>query len=212
MRARLLDAGLRLFAEKGFRETTVGEIEASVGLAPRRGALYKHFPSKQALLEAAVQRHLDAVDAAAQVLDDVPAGDVRTEAHVLATWLLRELDAERNVIRTLEQDGDRLPTLRDRMREQVSDAGYRATAELLRRWWRATVGAGDDGTLDVDAGHGVDLDALAVLVLGPLINLRRSTWTFARAPLGLDDGRVVDAWADLCERLVRSWTPATAQA
>ncbi|HEX9548309.1 MAG TPA: hypothetical protein VF942_13300 [Acidimicrobiales bacterium] len=29
---RLLDAGVRLFSEKEFRETTVGDIEAAVGL------------------------------------------------------------------------------------------------------------------------------------------------------------------------------------
>lgn len=60
---RLLVAGMELFAERGFRATTVGDIEAAVGLAPRRGALYKHFASKQALLEAAVRSHIDAAAA-----------------------------------------------------------------------------------------------------------------------------------------------------
>src|SRR5690348_7783062 len=50
---RLLEAGVRLFAANGFRETTVGEIEAAAGLEPRRGALYRHFESKEALLDAA---------------------------------------------------------------------------------------------------------------------------------------------------------------
>ncbi len=56
---------MRLFAERGFRATSVGDIEGAVGLVPRRGALYKHFPSKQALLEAAVRAHLDSAAAGA---------------------------------------------------------------------------------------------------------------------------------------------------
>jgi hypothetical protein len=75
----------------------------------------------------------------------------------------------------------------------VSDAGYRAASDLLRRW----VGerAGD-----------LDLDALAIILLSPLINLRRSTWLYARSPLDVDDDRIIAAWVDSCERLVNSLT------
>ena len=49
---------MRLFAAQGFRGTTVGEIEAAAGLAPRAGGLYKHFRSKEEVLEAGIDRHL----------------------------------------------------------------------------------------------------------------------------------------------------------
>lgn len=188
-REKLLREGMRLFAEKGFRATTVGEIEAAVGLQPRRGALYKHFPAKLALLEAGVQRHLDAVAQASRVMDDVPRTDVAAEASMLGRWLLGELDAERDMTRIMEKDGDRLPELRDHLRERVSDAGYAATAALLRRWAGRAV---DD----------VDVKALAVALVSPLINFRRSTWTWAAPPLGIDDERMLAAWTDLCVRLV----------
>lgn len=185
-RERLLNAGMRLFAEKGFQGTTVGEIEAAVGLQPRRGALYKHFASKQELLEAAVQRHFDAIDRAAGVMDDVASADVRAEALALGRWLLSELDSERDLTLVIEQDGDRMPELRDQMRERISDAGYRAAATVITRW----------------APETVDAEALAVNILSPLINFRRSTWTFGVAPLGLDDERMVETWADMCAALV----------
>ena len=51
-KARILDKALGLFATKGFRATTVRDIAASVGL--RQGALYNHFASKDAILEALV--------------------------------------------------------------------------------------------------------------------------------------------------------------
>jgi AcrR family transcriptional regulator len=42
----------RLFAERGYEATSVADIQAAAGLAPGSGALYKHFPSKRALLDA----------------------------------------------------------------------------------------------------------------------------------------------------------------
>src|SRR5437899_1202737 len=99
-RQRLLHAGIRLFAEKGFRETTVGEVEAAAGLEPRRGALYRHFPSKEALLQAALEQHLDALADTATVLDE-PTVDLRQQAGAMGAWLLAELDRERDIVRIL---------------------------------------------------------------------------------------------------------------
>ena len=95
---------MRLFAEKGFRETTVGEIEAAVGLEPRRGALYRHFPSKEALLEEALAQHLATLADAGTYPDESPVGDVRSEALAVGRWLLAELDRERVIVRILEQN------------------------------------------------------------------------------------------------------------
>jgi AcrR family transcriptional regulator len=190
-RDRLLTAGMRLFAEKGYRATSVGEIELAAGLQPRRGALYKHFATKQALLEAAFERHLDAVERARGTMDAAGLTDLAATAHALGRWLLAELDAEQAVTQVLEKEGDRLPELRDRFRERVSDAGYRATSDLLARWI---------GPRSVD----LDLDALAVIVLSPLINFRRSTWLYGAPPLAIDDERMIAAWVDSSERLVTS--------
>src|SRR5207244_4650268 len=82
-RDRLLAAGTRLFAEKGFRGTTVGEIEAAAGLQPRRGAMYHYFPSKQALLEAAVDNHLVVIEHGRRQPDPLPHTDVRSDAGLM---------------------------------------------------------------------------------------------------------------------------------
>ncbi len=182
---RLLDAGLELFAENGFRETTVGDIEAAAGLQPRRGALYRHFASKEALLQAALERHLQAVADAASALDELPIADLRAEAVAMGSWLLGELDRERVIMRVLEQDGDRLPELRDSFRRSLVDASYREVARLARRWLGKTADA-------------VDIEAVSVVILGALINYKRSTWTFGAAPLNLDDNRFLATWANLC--------------
>ena len=182
---RLLEAGVRLFAERGFRETTVGDIEAAVGLQPRRGALYRHFSSKEALLQAALERHLGTVAAAGAALGELPDSDPRTDAIGLGRWLLAELDREEPIVRILEQDGERLVELRDSFRRALVDAGYIVTGSLARRWLG-------------DAADDVDVDAVSVVLLGALVNYRRSTWTFGEPPLGIDDERFLSTWAELC--------------
>lgn len=52
-RARLVDTATNLFAEHGFAGTSVEMVLAAADVS--RGAFYHHFPSKQAVFEAAVE-------------------------------------------------------------------------------------------------------------------------------------------------------------
>ena len=194
-RDRLLDAGMRLFATQGFKATTVGAVEAAAGLQPRRGALYKHFVSKEALLEAAVARHLDSVEIGAAQLNQLTIPITGHDLDVLrrlivelGRWFLSELDRQEAMTRVLEQDGDRLDDVRRLAHERIVDAGYIAAAGLAR------------GAL----GPEVDAEALAVVLMGSLIALRRTTWTFGAPPMAMDDDRVLATWADVCVRALRT--------
>src|SRR5437660_5443162 len=98
-RQRLLEAGMRLFAERGFRATSVGDIEEAVGLEPRRGALYKHFRSKQALLEAAVRMHLASATTVADQIGSIDLSAAGADPALLrpillglARWFLDDMD------------------------------------------------------------------------------------------------------------------------
>jgi hypothetical protein len=77
------------------------------------------------------------------------------------------------------------------MREGISDRGYRIAASLIERW---------AGTTDASVDH----EALGVLMVGALINVRRSTWTFGAAPLGLDDERIIDVFVALSTALANT--------
>jgi AcrR family transcriptional regulator len=192
---------MHLFATRGFTGTTVGAIESAAGLQPRRGALYKHFPSKEALLDAAVARHLDAVATGAEQLAELSFAGVdgddldlaRTLVVEIGRWFLAELDRQHDLTRILEQDGERLPALRDLARERIVETGYRAAADLAR-------GAGGSAASDADT------DAIAVVLMGSLVGLRRTTWTFGRPPLALDDDRILATWADTCIEVLRVLT------
>jgi AcrR family transcriptional regulator len=54
-RTNLLDAGLRLFAERGFDLVTLDEVAAAAGFT--KGAIYRQFPSKGAFLLALFEQY-----------------------------------------------------------------------------------------------------------------------------------------------------------
>lgn len=62
---RILDAGLRLFAARGYKAVSMEQIAAAVGI--KAPSLYKHFPGKQAIFQAIIDemkvRHMQAMGA-----------------------------------------------------------------------------------------------------------------------------------------------------
>jgi len=83
-RDRLLDAAVRAFAHAG-PEATLDAIakEAGVGI----GTLYRHFPTREALVEAAYRNELARLcDAASELLEAEPAD------RALRTWMDRFVD------------------------------------------------------------------------------------------------------------------------
>jgi AcrR family transcriptional regulator len=187
-RERLLRAGLKLFAKQGFTETSVGEIEAAAGLQPRRGALYRHFPTKEALLEAAVARHFDTVRRVNLELFEARGADPRTVALIFGRWLLVDLDAQREMTHILEREGERLVQLRDQFRAGA-EAGFQAVKSLLESWLR-------------ERGVTLDASVLAVTLMGGVINFRRSAWTLGAAPLGLGDDQFLAGFSEIVASLV----------
>ena len=115
--------------------------------------------------------------------------------------ILRELDAQRDITRILERDGDRLPELVEGFRIRVSERAYSVVAAILRSWrgQAAETETAPDG----------DPDATAVLLTGALVNARRSTWTFGRPPGGQDDESLVASWAHLCVAAASTRSPCT---
>jgi AcrR family transcriptional regulator len=180
---RLLTSAMRLFARKGVAATTVGEIESEAGMAPRSGALYKYFDSKSALVEVGLERHLATVAEIDGQLGLRPLGDLHSELTLLGHWLLDELESERDITHVIEREGSAFPDLRDRMREGISDRGYRVGSMVIGRW-----------RTDLSEA---ERNALAVIGIGALINYRRSTWTFGRTPLDLNREVIVDSWVQV---------------
>ena len=90
-RGRILDAAMRLFAERGYNAVTNADIAEAAGLT--RGAMLYHFASREALAEAAVSHIQAARTALFEEAFNKPQGNVNTADHVIDTYwaLLHEL-------------------------------------------------------------------------------------------------------------------------
>jgi AcrR family transcriptional regulator len=94
-RERLITEAMRLFSAKGFEATSVSQIEAAAGLAFGSGALYRHFKSKDALLDAGIDRQLDRRHSMRDIRAlFVGLGDLHSELTVLGRYILSVIDDE----------------------------------------------------------------------------------------------------------------------
>ena len=183
---RIVDEGLRLFAEHGFRGTTVGEIERQAGLTPRAGALYKHFPSKEAVLEAAFERSVAELEAISSAIELMPLGDLRAELTLLARSSLQMLARERSLRRIVITEGDRFPDLKRRFEKAIVDRAYREATSFVRQ------------KMQTGEFPERDPEATAVVMFGSLLAYELEIDVFGRPPAGVDEERLVGA-------LVESW-------
>ncbi|WP_242919330.1 TetR/AcrR family transcriptional regulator [Caulobacter sp. CCUG 60055] len=86
-RARILDAAMALFAEIGYHAANNAKIAEAADLT--RGAMLYHFPTREALVEAAVE-HIQAARAAlfGKAQEDLPPGADVTEHAIDVYWAL----------------------------------------------------------------------------------------------------------------------------
>jgi len=183
---RIVDQGLRLFADRGFRGTTMGDIEEAAGLTRRSGAVYKHFPSKEAVLEAAFDRHVQELEAMHTAIEMMPLGDLRAELTLLGRWGLHMLREERDLRRIVITEGDRFPALKERYREGVVDRSYEEALTFLRR-------------KELD---GVDAEAVAAVMAAALLGYQLEQDVFGRPPLEVSEDRFLEALVDAGMRLL----------
>ena len=179
-------------ATAGFQGTTVGEIERAAGLTPRAGALYKHFPSKESVLEAAFERHVAEIEALHSAIEMMPLGDLRAELTLLLRWGFQTLARERALRRIVITEGDRFPELKRRFREGVVDRSYAEATTFIRMKM-------DSGELPEG-----DAEAIAVLIAGSLLGYNLELDVFGRPPAGVDEERLIAAAVEACMALAGS--------
>ena len=189
---------MELFASRGYQATTVGDIEAAAGFTARGGTLYKHFPSKQALLEAAVDQQVDEVRQGRAIADLLPLGDLRAETVLVFRYLFAELTRYRTITALIEKEGASTDPLSERFWDQIVEPGYRLTAQIL------------DHQLNKDGHANWDTEALAVLLVGAAVNIRRAEWTFGQLALNVEEERLISTIASIVEALAGARTGESA--
>lgn len=193
-RERIVTEAIRLFAVNGFSGTTVGDIEEAAGLAPRAGGLYKHFRSKEAVLSAAIDRHVREMERMRDRFDVMPLGNVRAELTLVARWGIVELRAEQLVIKVVQKDGDRFPALVAEVHERIIAPGHAQARVLFERIFA------EAGIEDRDAR------ATAAAALGSLVGYVLEHTMFGRLPGNVSEEDFIEAWVDTWETFVRGAT------
>ena len=91
---RILREAMRLFAERGYERTSVPEIQAAAGLTRGSGAMYKHYPSKEALLHAVLDGLLTQADQERATLHDLALPPDETVCWIARAVLAASIDGE----------------------------------------------------------------------------------------------------------------------
>jgi len=98
-RAQILHEAAQLFGSHGFKGTTTRDVAARVGIT--EAALYRYFPSKEAMYTAILDERMAASDLLAPVEPLAAAGDDRAVFTALALTLLRSVEADPSILRLL---------------------------------------------------------------------------------------------------------------
>jgi len=131
-RERIVIEAMRLFAQRGFRGTSVSQIEAAAGLSPGSGGLYHHFSSKDAVLAEGVARHLARLDALRDIRQVFAGiGDTESQLAITARYYLAELDSQADLLRLLVAEARRKPDLLTSAVDHLVARTYEDFAEWL---------------------------------------------------------------------------------
>lgn len=99
----IMQAALKLFLEQGYQKSSIARIESEAGLAPRAGAFYRHFESKQALLMEIARSHVSETpeDFGLDRLSDF--GDTRSELVAIALKYEEAMNRQKPFARLIEE-------------------------------------------------------------------------------------------------------------
>jgi AcrR family transcriptional regulator len=192
---RILDAAARSFGTRGFGTTSLDDLAHELGLA-KQTILY-WFPSKQALLDAAVARGAAELSAALEhALARARPGDDRIEVVMRAAFRFAVRRPELlGLVREVSRLGERRAA---DLRERLGPLVERAQAALTREMDAGTVRRADPAhlllfTYSMVIGVATDLEAQRALgidvSMASLARLRRELLAFLRAALSPVGGR-----------------------
>lgn len=187
----ILDVAMRLFADRGYAATPVADIQEAAGMTPGSGALYKHFPSKQALLEAGVERFVAEGATAATALPAVDEQQLEDVLRLIGSRALDALDRDRSTMRVAWRDLPAFPDLSRRFVDARLQFGFARLADWLTE-------LEESGRVDAE-----DPQATAAVLLGGLAFYRVMETMLGERPARVDDRRFLDAWVRVAVRALR---------
>jgi TetR/AcrR family fatty acid metabolism transcriptional regulator len=127
-RRLLLDAAVRVFAQKGYHECRVGDIAEEAGVA--HGLLYHYFSSKEELLETIFR---DTWTLMLETIQNVqePGEPARESLRKVAAIVLRTWGNDPDLIRVLVREVTRSPHLQHEIQE--IDQAFTMLRQIIER-------------------------------------------------------------------------------
>ena len=187
-REALVAAAMHLFAERGYDGTSVADIQIAAGLTGGSGALYKHFTSKDAVLEAGVDAYLESLaENSSTTVRELPL-DPREALQVIASSVIESMTADESILRVCLRDLDHHPELVERLWSGVLASVYTELADWIRR----QMATGVTSVSDPDA---VATVLMSALTQWPILHtlIKKTPGDFTRAAF-------VAAWVDTAAR------------
>jgi AcrR family transcriptional regulator len=181
-RGRLQAEALKLFAARGYAATSVADIQKASGLAPGSGALYKHFASKRALLEAAVEHRIGSIVAARESYDSESPRSVEHAVRTAGELIRKNLAQSEDLLRVMLREPDELRDLTEQTWKVITDNAYQRFTDGLI----ASNRAGRTHVPDPEAAAAVAISSLTYAA-----TLRALT---GHSPGNVDDERFFEAW------------------
>lgn len=186
-RARLIAESMTLFGRQGYAGTTVSEIEAAAGLSGGSGSLYRHFPSKEALLSAGIREQIAAGTELLNRIEEAGgAGDapLRASLTAIAVAGLRRLEQEQDFNRILIKDLSLFPELLDIARtEEIA-----RIHAVIAAWLRSHASPGSESK---------DWAAMATIIIGSISHFWLLRDIFGTHPADVDEERYITALVDM---------------
>ena len=130
-RALLLDAAARVFAQRGFVNAQMDEIAAAADTS--KGGLYFHFPNKEALIGAVIERAGEALRRRIDASMSAAGPDPVARAEAALATLIRTLSEHRSFARVLASETFGGSTVARQRLAQIEDGFVEMIAQELRR-------------------------------------------------------------------------------
>lgn len=191
-RDELVEIGMRLFAERGYASTSVADVQTACGMTAGSGALYKHFVSKQALLEAGVHRYLEDLQARGHGFIAQLPNDPVAALRVIASAVTAAMTEDRSVIRVTFRDLEGLPDLLDLLWQGLVEVLY----DELTNWIDIQTERGRLEAVDPAATAAV---LMASLTYPPVLNA-----LVGRRPGNVAPQAYLTAWIDSAAATLRA--------
>ena len=194
-RERLLDAAMALFASQGYASTSIADIQQACGLSPGSGALYKHFPSKKALLQEATRRQVAQMGTMSDDYNRRRPTDTQGALRQGAEQIWASVENNAQLLRVMFREPEAIG-------DMIDELWSAATGIAYQRVGRALAAAKNAGIAQAD-----DPEATATVLVAALAYLPIAQLLVGRTPGDIDAERFREAWLRLAEGVFTGVAP-----